>query len=193
RRGWSPFIYRNIRAEFLADVKLTWSADRFFVLTHFFPLCDPTRQSTHGKHDGKHVDRDTQRAVDDTGIEVYVGIQFAFNEVRIFQRCLLKFHSNLEDWIIDAEFFQYVVRCFLNDLSAWIEVLIDAVSKAHKAEATRLVFCFVDPFVNVSTILTDILQHEDYFLVCAAVQWAPKRVNTCGDGRIDARLGRTDD
>ena len=38
----------------ITGINLSWSSDRFFVESHFFPLSDPTRQATNGKHYGKH-------------------------------------------------------------------------------------------------------------------------------------------
>ena len=39
-------------------VHLTWSANRFAILGHFFPLADPSWQAAKGEHHGEHVSGD---------------------------------------------------------------------------------------------------------------------------------------
>lgn len=50
---------------------------------HFPPVGDPAGQSAQGKEHGEHVFGDVHYPVDDAGVEIDVGIEFAFDEVWI--------------------------------------------------------------------------------------------------------------
>ena len=60
---------------------------------------------------------DTQRPVNDTGVEVHIGIQFSFDEIGV-----AKATSSMAIWrykyrIIYAQFLEYIVGCFFDDLA----------------------------------------------------------------------------
>src|ERR1700678_4030024 len=59
-------------------VQLTRPADLHLGIGHhLLPVCNPACRAGDGEHDGEHGARNSQSAVDDSGIEVDVGIELA--------------------------------------------------------------------------------------------------------------------
>ena len=63
---------------------------------YFYPLGDPTGQTTHGKQGREHIDRETNGLVDDPRIEVDVGIQLSLYEVLVLDRNLFQFDGDFQ-------------------------------------------------------------------------------------------------
>src|SRR5690606_40881594 len=84
-----------------AGVKLARTANFIVgIRQHFIPLGNPangTRQSKDGREQRR---RDTNGALNNTGVEVDVGVQLTLDKVRIFQRDALELHSQLEQRVV---------------------------------------------------------------------------------------------
>ena len=52
----------------------------------FFPLSDPARHATHGKHHRKHVDRDSHRTHEDAAVEIHIRVQITVFEITVLPR-----------------------------------------------------------------------------------------------------------
>ena len=123
------------------NVNLSWSTDlRGTRLIHFFPMSNPTRESSHRKHHSKHIHWNIQCAVDNSTVEIHIGIEFLVDEVLIFQGRDLKTLCNLKQRVIDSHFGQNLIASFLDDRRTWIEVLVNAMTKPHEFESRVLVF-----------------------------------------------------
>src|SRR5262249_41033362 len=71
----------------VAEVDLTRTRNLLFVVQdHLFPLGEPTRGARDCEQHWEHVNRELHRLIDYSGIEVYVGIQLAADEVVVFKR-----------------------------------------------------------------------------------------------------------
>ena len=71
---------------------------------HFDPVSDPAWQSPHGKQDGEHLNRDSHGSVDDTGIEIDVGVKFSFDEVGVAQGDGFELLGYFEERVAQIEF-----------------------------------------------------------------------------------------
>src|SRR5690606_7766679 len=98
-------------------------------------------------------------------------------------------HGYFENGVVDAEFLQDIVGRLLDNLGARIEVLIDTVSEAHKAETAVFVFGFSNPFFRISAVVADVLKHDDHLLIGATVKRPPESVDARGNRGVDAGLG----
>src|SRR5712692_1110755 len=80
--GLAALFDRNVMARVVAEINLPRARDFLFrVEEHLFPLRDPARGARNRKQDGKHCHRESHRLIDEAGVEVYVGIELALDEV----------------------------------------------------------------------------------------------------------------
>ncbi len=130
---------------------------------------EPSRQAAHGEEDGEHLGRKAKRPIDDARVEVDVGVQLAFDEIVVGQSDLFEFHGHLQKGIVDAQLAEDVGRSLLDDPGSGIEVLVDAVAKAHQTERVVLVFGTIDIVGDVAVAGDHVFEHLDHFLVGAPV------------------------
>ena len=76
---------------------------------------------------------------------------------------------------MDAKCVENIVTSYLDDSGTWVKVLVNPVSKAHQAERIRLVLGLVEPFLSIATVVLDVLEHFDHFLVGTTVEGTPER------------------
>ena len=61
-----------------ADIQLTRAEEPGFRIgDHLVPMCDPANGARHGKDRGEHRHRQAQRAKDDAGVEIDIGVELA--------------------------------------------------------------------------------------------------------------------
>ena len=77
---------------------------------------------------------------------------------------------------------------FLMMRARGVKILVDAVAKAHQAEAVRLVLGLVNPLLQVSAIGLDLLQHLNDRLVGATVKRPPQGRDAGRDRRVEVGL-----
>src|SRR5690606_7409310 len=81
---------------------------------------------------GEHVDGETHRLVDQTGVEVDVRVELAIDEVRVGERDLFERQGDVEQRVLPGDL-EHVVGGLLDDLRPRVVVLVDAVTEAHQA------------------------------------------------------------
>src|SRR5690606_16831650 len=91
-----------------AHIQLTWTADLVIRIgQHFVPLRNPAYGTSQGEDSGKQGGWNANSTLNDTRVEVHVGVQFALDKVRIFQSDALQFHGQFEQRIVlQAQGFQ---------------------------------------------------------------------------------------
>jgi hypothetical protein len=67
------------------------------------PVGDPPGKATEREHDGEHVRREAERAVDDAAVEVDVRVELPIDEVRVLEGGLFEALGDLEQRVLDAE------------------------------------------------------------------------------------------
>ena len=60
----------------------------------------------------------------------------------------------------------------LHDQRSWVEIFIDAMTKAHQFERVIFVFCFCNILVDFLDIAY-FIQHVEYRLVGSSMGWPP--------------------
>src|SRR5690606_15635824 len=119
----------------MAGVELAGTSNPVVGADHLIPVSVPAYRSRHCEDDGEHRYRNADGTQDDARIEVDVRIQLALDEVRIFECDLLEASGNLEQRIIfQTKLLQYLIAGLFHDFGARIEVLVDAMPKAHQTE-----------------------------------------------------------
>src|ERR1700733_3406954 len=74
----------------VAGVDLARAADLAGLTVHLTPVGDPAGQPAEGEQHGEHPGRESQRPVDQPGVEVDVWVQLALDEVVVGQRSLFE-------------------------------------------------------------------------------------------------------
>ena len=144
---------------------------------HFFPLSNPADGTREGEQNRVHLCREAERVERNTGIEVDIGVQLFADEIFVFERDFLEFHSDLEKRLVAlADNVQNFVTGLLHDFRARVVVLVDAVTKAHEAEWVVLVFGATNEFRDFIDG-ADFLEHVECCFVSAAMAWAPEACN----------------
>ena len=63
-------------------IDLSWSPDPLVRRTVMFhPMCDPPGQPPHSEQNGEHLYGNADGPIDDSGIEVDIGVEAAFDKV----------------------------------------------------------------------------------------------------------------
>src|SRR5687767_7096560 len=76
RSGLPPLVLGHVIPRLRAEVDLARPRDFLVgVVEHLFPLRDPAGGARDREQDGKHVDGEAHRLVDETGVEVDVRIE----------------------------------------------------------------------------------------------------------------------
>ena len=129
RFAWNPMTLC------LADVNLTRTADALCrVVDKLAVLSNPAWQTSEGEQWCEHLWREAHCFVNQARIEIDVWIQLTSNEVLVRQSNFLKALSDIEEFILRPEAWQDFVSQGLHNASTRVEVLIDAVTEARKAE-----------------------------------------------------------
>src|SRR5690606_26717255 len=121
-----------------------------------------------------------------SAVEVDIRIKFAFYEVLILKGHFFQFLGDVEHRVLDTKLSQHAISSALDNFSPRIEVLVHPVSESHQAEWVILIFCFIDPLLDVTSVFSDVFEHHDYFLIGATVERPPEGVYTCRNGSVDA-------
>src|SRR5437879_4984258 len=119
-------------ARAVAEINLSRARNFLFrVEEHLFPLRYPARGARNRKQDRKHSHGESHRLVDETGVEVDVGIELALDEVFILKSDAFAFESNFEKRIL-AHKVEHLIGDVLDDAGARIVILVDAMTEAHE-------------------------------------------------------------
>src|SRR5690606_2092728 len=135
----------------VTGVQLTWTTNlELRIRHHLIPLRNPTNGTCQCKNSSEQFSWNTDSTLNNTRVEVNVRVQLTLYEVRIFQCNTFEFHRQLEQGVIfqtqcDQDFF----TCLLHELSAWVVVLVDTVTKAHQAYARAFIFDLLHELANL--------------------------------------------
>src|SRR5690606_37556347 len=174
-------LFRWIIPLGMPGIQLTRTPNLVRLAQHFVPVRAPAWRSADGENYREQGSGDTDRLQDDAGVEVHVRVEFALDEVIVFQGDFFQAAGDAEQWIVlDAQVFQDFVADLPHDFGTRVEVLVNAVAEAHQAEGVVLVLGAFDELVDVG-LVTDLVEHGQHGFVGAAVCWAPQRGDAGGD------------
>ena len=122
--------------------------------------------------------------VDETRVEVDIGVELAFLEVVIVQRGLLKLLGDLQKIFAPGLQFEDLVGVLFDDCGAGIIVAVDAVAEAHELDAVLTVLDLFDELLGREVVVTNELEHLDDGLVGSAVFGAGQGIDSGGDGGV---------
>src|ERR1035441_5289155 len=140
-------------AYFLAGVHLARTRDLGVgVLQHFLPLRQPADGARNAEQHGELIRGETHRLVDDTRVEIHVGVELAFDEVLVREGDLLQCQGDI-DLGMAARHLEDFLGALFEDARARVVVLIDAVPEAHQLALAVLHFLDVTRNVDRKSIV----------------------------------------
>src|SRR5260370_7103803 len=122
----------NVMARSVPKVDLSWP--RNFLLgveEHLFPLGDPPGSARNREQDRKHGHRETHRLINEAGIEIHVGIEFAFDEVIVLEGDAFAFESNFEKRVLAHKLENFIADIF-DHPGARTRILLNPAPKPHQ-------------------------------------------------------------
>src|SRR5215204_5480429 len=185
--GALALVYRHIVYVAGAGVDLARTGDlELGVVHHLHPLGHPTRGAGYGEHDGEGVCRYTQGFVDEAGVEVDVGIEFAAREVVVVERPLFELDRDVEQRALLVRGLEHLVDVAADDPGPRVVVLVHPVAEAHETLVALL-----DALEEVGNVvgIAHALEHPEDRDVGPAVQRPVQSGAARGYGRegIDPR------
>src|SRR5215467_1093760 len=144
----SALLDGNVSARIVTQINLARTRDFLFgIEQHFLPLRDPAGSARNREQNRKHGHGKAHRLIDQSRIEIHVGIELALDEVFVLESDAFAFKSDLEQRILAHEIKDFVGDA-LDNAGARIVVLIDAVAEAHQLHFAR--FYPLDEIGNLS-------------------------------------------
>lgn len=123
-------VNRYVIASVMADVVLSGSDDLVFgVVKELVPVSKPANCPGDHEQNGEHISREAQSFVNDSAVEINVGVQFSFNEERIAESDAFQFNSNFDKFFLSDNLEDFFSN-FFNKFGTRIVVFIDSVSEA---------------------------------------------------------------
>jgi len=92
---------------------------------------DPAGHSRNGEQDWEHVSGEAHGLVDDSGVEIDVGVQLSLDEVFILEGDLFKFDGDF-DHIFLSYNFKDIICDLLDNLGSRIIILINPMPESHQ-------------------------------------------------------------
>ena len=89
----------------IPDIILSWSVNVIFVVVQeLTPVGNPSDDSGNGEEDGVHVSWETHGSVDESAVEVNVGVKFSGDKVLVFKGDLFEFKGDFDQGLLSADF-----------------------------------------------------------------------------------------
>lgn len=141
------------------------------VLKGFYPVSEPTGGARDGEEYGEHVGGEVHGGVDETGVEVNVGIEVAGDEVLVGEGDAFEFEGDVEERRFAGDLKDFVGD-LLEDGGAGVVGLVDAMAKAKEFG-----FAGFDGFDEGGDVVerADEFEHAQNGLVRASVQASIQR------------------
>ena len=76
----------------------------------FFPMGDPTRDTSQSKHYRKHISWNANCPVDNTTVKIYIGVEFTFDKIAVMKCDFFQFFGNIDEGIINPKFIQNLIH-----------------------------------------------------------------------------------
>ena len=141
----------------MSDVVLSRSNDLVFgVIEEFAPMGKPAYNSRNHEKDWEHIGGESHCLVNNSAIEVNVGVKFSFNEILVAKSDLFQFHCNFDKLFFACDFENFVSNSLDNFSSG---VIAFVYSMSESVQQFFSVFNILNELRNI-LLLTDLLQHS---------------------------------
>ena len=123
-------VNRHIVTSVVTHVMLPGSDDFVLrVIQELVPVGQPANSSGNHEEDREHIRRKTESLVNDSTVEINVGIELSFNEVRIAESNSLKFDGDLDQLLLSDNLENFISN-FLNNFGSRVVIFIHSVAEA---------------------------------------------------------------
>ena len=156
---------------------------------HLFPVGNPAGQAADGKHHREHVGGDTHGAVENAGIEVYVGVELAGDKVVVLQGGFFELERDFQQRVVDVFVLEHLAHELLQNFGTRVVTLVHPMAESRKAEGVVLVLGLFHHLFDGHAAVLDTEKRFQNGLVGAAVKRAPQGADAGADAGVKIRLG----
>ena len=135
---------------------------------------DPAGKTGKREHHGEHIFRDTHGTIENTGVEVNVGIERTVDEVTVGKGGFFNPAGDIEQRILAADPGKIVFTLFADDDRARVVGFVDPVTETHEPEGIVFVLRHFDEFIHIA-VSVDHAELFDDRLIGTAVQRSGNR------------------
>src|SRR5260370_13769942 len=162
----TALIDRNVMTSVMAEVDLAWPRNLLLgVEEHLFPLRDPPGSARNREQYWKHRHREPHRLINEAGVKIDVGLQFALHEVIVFEGNTFALQCDFEERVLAHEL-EHFIRDVFDDAGSGIVILVHAMAESHEFH-----FPGLDALNEVGIFLDEanVHDHMKYYFIAAAV------------------------
>src|SRR6202030_3853016 len=125
-------VERNVSAQIVSEIDLARAGNFLLrIQQHLFPLRDPARSARNSKKDWEHRHGEAHRLINETRVEIHIGIEPARNEVFVLERDAFAFERNLDERVA-AHYVENFIRDVLYDFGSRIIILVHTMAETHQ-------------------------------------------------------------
>lgn len=114
----------------MTDVVLTRPHNLVLRVVHeLVPVSQPTNSSGNHEKNGEHVSGEAHSFIDDSTVEINIGVEFSLHKVRIAERNFFEFDCDFNKFFLASDL-EHIVRYFLDNLCSRVVALVNPMSKS---------------------------------------------------------------
>ena len=157
------------------------------ILNELIPMGEPSSETGQSEHDGEHLGGDSEGLVDNSGVEIDVGVQLSLDEVLVRESNSLKLHGDINHALATNDG-EDVVGKLADEAGTWVKVLVDTMTESH--EDLLAILDILDELRNVLNI-ADGVEHAEHSLVGTTVARSIESSDSASKRSVDINLTRS--
>lgn len=128
--SFCSFLNGDVVAGVMSDVVLP-RPDNFVlgVIEELVPVGEPSDHSGDHEEDGEHISGKSHGAIDDSTVEIDIGVEFSFDEVGVGQCDAFEFDCDLDEFLFSGDLEDLFGDAF-DYLRSGVVVFVDPVAEA---------------------------------------------------------------
>ena len=154
------------------------------ILNELIPMGEPSSETGQSEHDGEHLGGDSEGLVDNSGVEIDVGVQLSLDEVLVRESNSLKLHGDINHALATNDG-EDVVGKLADEAGTWVKVLVDTMTESH--EDLLAILDILDKLRNVLNV-ADGVEHAEHSLVSTTVARSIESSDSASKRSVDISL-----
>ena len=128
--SFCSFVEGDIVAGVMSDIVLSRSDNFVFgVIEELVPVGEPSDHSGDHEEDGEHISGKSHGAIDDSTVEIDIGVEFSFDEVGVGEGDAFEFDCDFDEFLFSGDL-EDLFGDSLDYLGSGVVVFVDPVAEA---------------------------------------------------------------